>query len=76
MCSEPISSRRKTEDGSVLEFMVLNGAHVTLKFAPDSERDRSADTMESVRESLFRVFSENDKLAIPPADCNNEHAVL
>ena len=63
MGSNQFSSIRKNLDGSVSEDMVLNGYHVTLRFAPDSEQDNSAEALRSVRETLFRELTETGKLA-------------
>ena len=49
--------------GSISEDMVLNGNLVTLRFAPDSEQDNSAEALRSVRETLFRELTETGKLA-------------
>ena len=74
MTSNPISTHTKNADGSVSERIVLNGNLITLRFAPDSERELSAETMENVRGMLFREFSESGKLANQPATRDNEHA--
>ena len=61
MTSNPISTRTQDADGSVSERIVLNGNLITLRFAPDSEREQSAETMENVRGMLFREVSESGK---------------
>ena len=72
--TNPISTRTKDADGSVSERIVLNGNLITLRFAPDSERELSAETMENVRGMLFREVSESGKLANQPANRDNEYA--
>ena len=59
----PITTRRKNPDGSVSEYLVLNGNHITLKFAPDSERESSAETFQNVRDALFQELTQSGKLA-------------
>ena len=63
MGSNQFSTFKKNPDGSVSEDMVLNGYHVTLRFAPDSEQNNSAVALRSVRETLFRELTETGKLA-------------
>ncbi len=63
MGSNLFSTIRKNPDGSISEDMVLNGNLVTLRFAPDSEHDRSAVALRSVRDILFRELAETGKLA-------------
>ena len=72
MTSNPISTRAKNADGSVLERMVLNGNLITLRFAPDSERKSSEETMAYVRGTLFQEFSEKGRLANTTAGRDNE----
>ena len=63
MRSHQISTLRKNPDGSVSEYLVLNGNHITLKYAPDSERESSAETIQNVRDALFQELTESGKLA-------------
>ena len=74
MTSNPISTHTKNADGSVSERIVLNGNLITLRFAPDFERELSAETMENVRGMLFREVSVSGKLANQPAKRDNEYA--
>jgi len=52
--------------------MVLNGNLITLRFAPDSERKSSEETMAYVRGTLFQEFSEKGRLANTTAGRDNE----
>jgi len=60
------ATRTKHADGSVSECLVIDGNRITLKYAPDSERERSAETMEALKEMLAQEFAGNGKLVNPP----------
>lgn len=62
----PVSTLRKNPDGSVSEHLVLNGNHIILKYAPDSERESSEKALQHVRETLFRELTEARTFVMPP----------
>ena len=57
-------TRTKDADGSVSEYLVINGNRVMLRFAPDSERENSAETMKTVKEILSRSLPGAANLSI------------
>ena len=58
-------------DGSVSECLLINGSRVTLHFAPDSERESSAEALRYVREMLFRECADGGKLVNPKRNWDN-----
>ncbi len=60
------ATRTKQADGSVSEYLIIDGNRITLKYAPDSEREKSAEVMEAIKEMLAQEFTGNGKLADPP----------
>ena len=60
------ATHTKQADGSVSEYLIIDGNRITLKYAPDSEREKSAEIMEALKEMLAQEFAGNDKLVNPP----------
>lgn len=60
------ATRTKQADGSVSEYLIIDGNRITLKYAPDSERERSAETMQALKEMLIQEFAGAGKLVNPP----------
>ena len=65
MSANSAPSRKINTDGSVFEYLMINGDRVTLHYAPEFERKRSAETLEHVKEILFQECVDGDKLANP-----------
>jgi hypothetical protein len=63
--SNMTATSTKDADGSVSEYLVINGNRVMLRFAPDSERENSAETMKTVKEILSQEFTGSGKLINP-----------
>ena len=68
MSANAVPSRKINTDGSVSEYLMINGDHVTLHYAPEFEQKRSAETLEHVKGILFQEFVDGDKLVNSGSD--------
>ena len=68
MSANSAPSRKINTDGSVFEYLMINGDRVILHFAPDFERESSAETLEHVKGILFQECADGDKLVNSGSD--------